>query len=129
MSLVKHKGNCHCGAIQWEIQAPSILQLDECNCSICQMQGFQQLTLPLRRFSLTRGQDNLATYTFGTHIAQHYFCKTCGIESYYVPRSNPDGVSINFRCLDKATVTSYEIAPFDGQNWEQNAGKLKGLDK
>ncbi|KAJ2369529.1 hypothetical protein IW150_005133 [Coemansia sp. RSA 2607] len=127
--LATHKGQCHCGAVSWEIQAPRTLHLDECNCSMCNMHGFQHLIVPKSRFTLLSGKDNITTYTFNSHIAQHYFCKTCGIESYYVPRSNPDGYSINFRCLDRTNVDSFEIVPFDGVNWEQNAGKLAELSK
>ncbi|KAJ2786522.1 hypothetical protein GGI15_001454 [Coemansia interrupta] len=127
--LATHKGKCHCGAVSWEIQAPRTMRLDECNCSICNLHGFQHLIVPKSRFTLLSGKDNITTYTFNSHIAQHYFCKTCGIESFYIPRSNPDGYSINFRCLDRTNVDEFEIVPFDGVNWEQNAGKLAELSK
>ncbi|KAJ2547566.1 hypothetical protein EV175_005168 [Coemansia sp. RSA 1933] len=109
--------------------APSELRIDECNCSVCIMKGFQHLIVPKSRFTLLTGEDNMTTYTFNTHIAKHFFCKTCGVQSYYIPRSNPDGYSINFRCLDKTNVTKFEIEPLDGQNWEQVAGKLVNLSK
>ncbi|KAJ1793419.1 hypothetical protein LPJ59_004729 [Coemansia sp. RSA 2399] len=128
-NLVKHKGGCHCNAVTWEIVAPSELRIDECNCTVCSMKGFQHLIVPKSRFTLLTGKDNLATYTFNTHIAQHYFCKTCGVQSFYVPRSNPDGYSINFRCLDRTNVARFEMEPLDGQNWEQAAGKLAHLSK
>jgi centromere protein V len=55
------------------------------------------------------------------------FCKVCGIKSFYVPRSNPDGYSVNVRCLDSSTVESINISQFDGQNWEQHAAELPRL--
>ncbi|KAJ2397921.1 hypothetical protein GGI23_003371 [Coemansia sp. RSA 2559] len=109
--------------------APSELRIDECNCTVCTMKGFQHLIVPRSRFTLLTGKDNMATYTFNTHTAQHYFCKTCGVQSFYVPRSNPDGYSINFRCLDRTNVAKFAMEPLDGQNWEQAAGKLAHLSK
>ncbi|KAJ2744656.1 hypothetical protein GGI20_002797 [Coemansia sp. BCRC 34301] len=128
-NLTTHRGHCHCRAVTWEIQAPAKLRVDECDCSMCEMHGFQHIIVPKSRFTLLSGQDSITTYTFNTHVAQHYFCKTCGIESFYVPRSNPDGYSVNFRCLDRDNVAEFEILPFDGKNWEANAAKLAHMSK
>ena len=127
--LVTHKGGCHCGAVAFEVDAPAVLRVQECNCSICEMTGFLHLIAPASRFRLTRGADALTTYTFGTHTAKHLFCATCGIKSYYVPRSNPDGVSVNARCIAPGTVEALEIEPFDGRNWEQEADRLRHLSR
>jgi hypothetical protein len=70
------------------------------------------------------GEDNLETYTFDTHEAKHLFCRKCGIKSFYIPRSHPDGISVNVRCLDDSTITSINITPFDGRNWEANIDQL-----
>ncbi|KAJ2823791.1 hypothetical protein GGI24_003589 [Coemansia furcata] len=106
-----------------------MLRVDECDCSMCEMHGFQHIIVPQSRFKLLTGDKNMTTYTFNTHVAKHYFCKTCGIESYYVPRSNPDGFSVNFRCLERDNVEEFEILPFDGKNWEANAAKLAHMSK
>ncbi|KAI8319817.1 glutathione-dependent formaldehyde-activating [Martensiomyces pterosporus] len=127
--LTTHKGHCHCNAVTWEIQAPAKLRVDDCNCSICNMMGFQHIIVPKSRFTLLTGKDSLTLYTFNSHAAQHYFCKTCGVKSFYIPRSNPDGVSVNFRCMDRDNVEESEILPFDGQNWEKNAAELVHLSK
>src|SRR5687768_18512136 len=71
------------------------------------------------RFRLIEGKDALTTYTFNTGTARHLFCATCGIKAFYVPRSHPDGWSINARCIDSDTVTGMTITPIDGRNWEQ----------
>lgn len=66
------------------------------------------------------GQDNLTLYTFNTHVAQHYFCKTCGITSFYVPRCAPKDYGITYDCLDgddRPPKAAWK--DFDGQNWEK----------
>lgn len=127
--LVTHTGSCHCGAVRFEVEAPADLEVSECNCSICSRSAYLHLIVPRSRFHLLSGEDNLSTYTFDTHEAKHLFCKTCGIKSYYIPRSHPDGVSVNVRCLDPATIRSMQVEFFDGKNWEQNIDKLKPLDE
>ena len=124
-----HKGSCHCGAVKFEVEAPADLEVSECNCSICSRSGYLHLIVPRSKFKLISGADNLSTYTFDTHEAKHLFCKTCGIKSYYIPRSHPDGISVNARCLDGSTINSVSIEQFDGKNWEENIDKLKPLEE
>jgi len=128
MSLV-HKGNCHCGRVRFEFESEPDVDIHECNCSICHRVGFQHLIIPNRAFRLLTDWDELALYTFNTGVAKHYFCKTCGVKPFYVPRSNPDGISVNFRCVDQSTFADVTYEPFDGQNWEQNAGSLSHLSQ
>jgi hypothetical protein len=113
-----HRGGCHCGRVRFEVEAPAALEVLECNCSLCGMTGFLHLIVPRSRFRLLQGEDALTTYTFNTGVAKHLFCSTCGIKSFYVPRSNPDGYSVNARCLDPGTVESMHVEPFDGRDWE-----------
>ena len=42
-------------------------------------------------FFMSQGEEDLTTYTFNTHAAKHTFCKICGVQSFYTPRSNPNG--------------------------------------
>lgn len=122
-----HNGGCHCGAVRFKITAPDTVTVHACNCSVCTMSGFVHLIVPARDFDLETPMDAVGTYTFNTHTAQHYFCKICGIKSFYVPRSNPDGFSININCVDQSTFTHITYEDLDGQNWEDNAGKLAHL--
>ncbi|GAB4367035.1 MAG: GFA family protein [Methylohalobius sp. ZOD2] len=122
-----HRGGCHCGTVTFEVEAPENLKVSECNCSICAKSGYLHLVVPRSRFRLLSGAENLETYTFGTNTAKHLFCKTCGIKSFYIPRSHPEGISVNARCLEGSTVQSIHAKPFDGQNWEANVHKLKPL--
>ena len=127
--FVTHKGGCHCEDVAFEVTAPPELRVQECNCSICRMTGFLHLIVPASRFRLVTGADALTTYAFNTGTARHIFCRRCGIKSFYVPRSNPDGFSINARCLDPATIERLDIEPFDGQNWEASADPLRELSR
>jgi hypothetical protein len=120
-----HHGGCHCGKVRFEVEAPADLELSECNCSICAMSGYWHLIVSKTAFTLVLGENDLATYTFNSAVAQHYFCRHCGVKSFYIPRSHPEGVSVNARCIDPGTVESYSIEPFDGQNWEENVAELR----
>ena len=123
-----HGGGCHCGAVRFEVDAPERIVALDCNCSLCAMTGFLHLIVPASRFRLLQGREHLANYTFGTRTAQHHFCRTCGIRSFYVPRSNPDGFDVNVRCLDRPP-TGLLVEPFDGRDWEANAPAIAGLSR
>ena len=123
-----YKGSCHCGAVQFEVDAPETITCQDCNCSICSKSGYLHLIVPKSRFKLLHGEGNLTTYTFDTGEAKHKFCKTCGIKSFYIPRSNPDGYDINVRCLDPQPH-ELTVEEFDGKNWELHAHKLSHLSE
>lgn len=125
--MTVHRGSCHCGRVRFDVDAPAVIAATECNCSICQMSGFLHLIVPAGDFRLLAGEEELTTYTFNTGVARHRFCRHCGIKSFYIPRSHPDGVSVNVRCLDPATIERIDVTPFDGRNWEQNIADLSAL--
>ncbi|MGB2930977.1 MAG: GFA family protein [Methyloceanibacter sp.] len=113
------QGGCHCGAVRFEVLAPDEIEATECTCTICRMSGFLHLIVGAERFRLLEGADRIATYNFNTGAAKHHFCSICGIKSFYVPRSKPDGFSVNVRCLDDGTVSVARITLFDGAHWEE----------
>ncbi len=116
-TLPIYEGGCHCGRIRFRVQG-DLARVTECNCSICGKKGFLHLIVPRARFELLSGDDELATYRFNTGVAQHHFCRTCGIHSFYVPRSDPDKIDVNVRCLDGVDLASLRVIPFDGRHWE-----------
>ncbi len=118
-SLSWKKGGCHCGAVAFEVLAPDDIDVADCNCSVCAKSGFLHLIVPKDWFRLISGDDALTLYRFNTGTARHMFCRVCGIKSFYVPRSHPDGYSVNARCLESGAIRSMRVAPFDGRNWEQ----------
>ncbi|MDZ7628860.1 MAG: GFA family protein [Parvularculaceae bacterium] len=122
-------GGCHCGAVRWQAETDDDIVADACNCSICAMTGFVHVIVPASRFRLVSDWSGLQAYAFNTGVAKHLFCKTCGIKSFYVPRSNPDGYSLNLNCMDRTQFRAIEIRDFDGQNWETNAASLAHLSK
>jgi hypothetical protein len=124
--MVTHTGGCHCGRVRFEVIAPKHLQVSECNCSICSKSGYLHLVVPADRFKLLSGSDALETYSFNTQTAKHLFCSVCGIKSFYVPRSHPDGFSVNARCLDSETIEELTITPFNGREWEKQYPKGRG---
>ena len=67
--MTTHKGGCHCGSVQFEIEAAAVIQASRCNCSICNMSGFLHLFVSNKRFHLLKGEDALTTYTFNTGVA------------------------------------------------------------
>jgi hypothetical protein len=128
-ALVTHRGGCHCGAVAFEVDAPARITVSDCNCSICRMSGFLHLIVPRTRFRLLRGAASLSTYTFNTRTAQHLFCRRCGVKSFYVPRSNPDGYSVNARCLERATIAQLLIEPFDDNQRASSEARIRDLSR
>ncbi|KAK3001566.1 hypothetical protein RJ639_021236 [Escallonia herrerae] len=119
--MVVHNGGCHCRSVRWRVRAPPSVVAWQCNCSDCSKRGNTHFIVASERFELLGdSKQYLTTYTFGTHTAKHTFCKVCGITSFYVPRSNPDGIAITFRCVDSGTLSYVVIKYFDGENWENS---------
>ncbi|HVT35798.1 MAG TPA: GFA family protein [Nevskiaceae bacterium] len=129
MDKVTHRGGCHCGAVRFEVRAPARVTVQHCNCSMCSKTAFVHLIVPKTDFRLVAGAEQLALYTFNTGVAQHLFCKVCGVKSFYIPRSNPDGFSVNLRCFDDGTLEQVNYENFDGQNWEAHGAKLAHLSQ
>lgn len=127
LAHVVHTGGCHCGAVTYEVDAPAEIEALECNCSVCTMTGFLHLIVPASRFRLLTGRELLIQYTFNTGVARHLFCRRCGVKSFYVPRSNPDGFSINVRCLKPQTITRVTVRSFDDRDREKSDAAIRGL--
>ena len=111
-------GGCHCGAVRFTAQIEVSTEVLVCNCSMCRHSGFQHLIVPHANFTLTSGRDSLTSYRFGSGAAEHLFCRTCGVKSFYQPRSHPAAWSVNFRSLDEGHGLQPTLRAFDGRNWE-----------
>ena len=119
--LNTYEGGCHCGRVRFRVSG-DLGETVYCNCSLCGMKGFLHLIVGLEQFQCMSGEDELSTYRFGTKTAKHTFCRVCGVHPFYVPRSDPDKIDVNVRCLDGIDVASLSPKPFDGRNWESAIG-------
>ena len=115
--MTTYDGGCHCGRVRFRVSA-DLDRVTECNCSVCAKKWFLHLIVTPDRFELLSGRDDLSTYRFNTGVAQHHFCRYCGIHAFYVPRSDPDKIDVNVRCLAGVDVTRLVIQQFDGQHWK-----------
>ena len=111
-------GGCHCGAVRFEAEVPTEVEVLDCNCSICAMTGFRHLMVPHADFRLLAGADAVSHYRFGTGAAEHLFCRTCGVKSFYQPRSHPEAWSLNVNALTDVSGLTMTVRAFDGRNWE-----------
>ena len=115
--MQRMQGGCHCGRVRFRVTA-DLDRVTECNCSMCAKKGFLHLIVPPGQFELVSGADELSTYRFNTMTAKHTFCKHCGIHPFYVPRSDPDKIDVNVRCLDNIELAAVSPKRFDGKHWE-----------
>ncbi len=124
-----HRGGCHCRRVRFEVDAPATIEALDCNCSICRMTGFLHLIVPATRFRLLTGEDALIEYRFNTGAARHLFCRHCGVKAFYVPRSHPDGFSVNVRCIDAGTIEDIAISAFDDNDRDTATAAVAHLSK
>jgi hypothetical protein len=124
-AITTYEGGCHCGAVRFAVEVGEHRAL-ECNCSICNKKGFIHLIVTQAAFRVLQGGEHLTTYTFSTGVAKHTFCRICGIHPFYTPRSHPDGIDVNVRCLDGDVMGAFTIEPFDGRNWDEAMAELSG---
>ncbi|MFU8802748.1 MAG: GFA family protein [Bradymonadaceae bacterium] len=121
-----YRGQCHCGRVAWEIEVDlATTRILNCNCSICHKKGFLHLIVEPENFRLLSGEDVLQEYRFNTGEAVHRFCQHCGIHSFYTPRSHPDKVDVNVRCIEGLDLEGLQIETFDGKKWENNIETIR----
>lgn len=109
-------GACHCGAVKFTAELPKgFASARRCTCSICRMRGAVAVTGSIQGFHVTQGADMLATYRFNTMVAEHHFCRECGIYTHHKRRSNPDELGINVACLAGVSPFDFrEVVVHDG---------------
>ncbi|GAB2495475.1 GFA family protein [Pseudoxanthomonas sangjuensis] len=123
------EGGCHCGRVRFAVRAAWPLRVLDCNCSICRMSGFLHLIVPASAFELLSGGESLAEYRFNTGVARHFFCRHCGIKPFYVPRSNPDGIDVNARCLDGVPMDELIVGKFDDNDRDAATAAVAHLSR
>jgi len=91
-----HTLKCHCGAVEMRVDLVDEFNTKRrCDCSYCRRRGAIAVSAPLEGIEIVTGADHLTLYTWGTHTAKHYFCKTCGVYTHHQRRSNPNEYGIN----------------------------------
>lgn len=113
-----YRGGCHCGRVRFEVRG-ALERVSECNCSICTKKAYIHWIVERAAFRLLTPSDNIASYTFNTKAAKHLFCPNCGVASFYIPRSDPERIDVNVRCLEGVNLDKLEHDHFDGRNWEK----------
>lgn len=120
---VKLDGQCHCGAVRFEVTLiEGLASARRCNCSLCAKRGAVAVTARRDDLKIIAGKDRLATYRFNTGVAEHHFCKVCGIYTHHRRRSNPDQLGVNVACLDA-------LSPFDFAEVPVNEGRIHPSDR
>lgn len=108
---------CHCGAIELKVRFDNGLEnIRHCNCSLCKRKGAAMAAIPTSNLEIIKGHDKLSCYQWNTMVAEHYFCKVCGIYTHHKRRSNPNQYGINIACLDGVDPFSYQNIPIGNGN-------------
>jgi hypothetical protein len=123
--MAKYTGGCHCGRIRFDVEG-ELEAVSVCNCSMCAKTGYVHWTVEPEQLRVLTEPDNWVTYRFLTGTSQNRFCPICGISPFRVPRSDPDKVTVNVRCLDGVDVRTLPTTYFDGQHWEESMRAERG---
>ncbi|KGB83497.1 aldehyde-activating protein [Rhodovulum sp. NI22] len=119
------KLTCHCGAIELKVELSDGLNTARrCDCSYCRRRGAIMASVPLDGLTIVKGADHIALYTWGTGVAKHYFCPTCGIYTHHQRRSNPNEYGVNVGALEGVNPSKLGEIPWsDGVNHESDQPK------
>ena len=109
---------CHCGAVELRVTlTDGLATARRCDCSFCRRRGAPAVSAPLDGVTVVRGEDHLTRYTWGTHTAQHHFCRVCGVYMYHRRRSNPNEYGVNMYAIRGVEPRDHEPLPWaDGVN-------------
>jgi len=112
------QASCHCGAVRLKAHLPEgLASATRCTCSFCRRRQAAAVTALAASVEILSGAENLSLYTWGSHTAQHYFCRTCGIYTHHRRRSDPHECCINLGCIEGVRTWEHEPVPWtDGIN-------------
>lgn len=121
--MKEYFGGCHCGEVKFSFLSEESVEIWKCNCSICDILDYEHLFIKHDLLKIISGKDSIEEYLFKTETAKHFFCKLCGIKSFYQPRSHPDAFSVNLKCVQNPPEV-HEIVHFDGLNFEESIKQI-----
>jgi hypothetical protein len=113
---MSYQVQCHCGAVQAEVEGDFPTEAVSCNCSNCSAKGLLLSAVGREQLKVTAGEDSLGTYEFNRRVISHQFCKTCGTQ-LFSEGTGPDGSAmamVNLRCAPGADLESIRKIPYDG---------------
>lgn len=113
-----HRGRCHCGAIEVELEtprAPEAQIIGACQCSFCRKHNVRAFSDAKSRVILTaRDPGEVQPYRFGLRTADVIICRRCGV---YIAMVLGDGIrtfsTINVDALDERARFSACPVPRD----------------
>ena len=113
------RASCHCGAVVIEVELPQgLTNIRRCDCSFCRRRQAANVSAVAATLKVIQGAENLTLYTWGSHTAKHYFCKTCGIYTHHQRRSDPAECGVNIGCFEGVQPKDFEPVPWsDGAGW------------
>ena len=116
------KGSCHCGKVEFLIKVSEediFKDIYRCDCSLCIKKGIIMKPLPKEKFTLIQGDEFLNSYKWNKKIAEHFFCKTCGVYTHHKRRRDPTQFAVNIACIDGLTM------PREGQiSWTKGSNHI-----
>lgn len=75
------------------------------------MKGSLAIDLPREALTVMAGDDLLARYSFNTCVAEHWFCRNCGIHLFQRLRSDPGKYGVNSVCFEGLSRYDFEELP------------------
>jgi len=107
------EGSCHCGAVRFAVDAP-IAELTICDCSLCARRGARMAAVPEAALTILAGADSIQRYRWNSGVAEHCFCRTCGIYVFHRKRMAPDQFGINIGCLEGVDADALPLRATSG---------------
>ncbi|QMU59113.1 MAG: GFA family protein [Boseongicola sp.] len=111
-------GSCHCGNIEWTLDALPTL-VTTCNCTVCRRYGSMCAYGILDQDIHTSGKSESYRRQDSGSINFH-FCTTCGCMTHFIESSpNKTGkirTAVNVRMSDPSPINDVPIRHFEGHN-------------
>jgi len=111
--MESYQGSCHCGAVTFSIRTDLGYSV-RCDCSMCRRHGAIMVRCDQSDLEIHSGQDRLTQYRFNTRVAEHYFCRDCGIYTFHKMRKLPDKYGVNAGCLKGVDLSALQPIFIEG---------------
>lgn len=108
---VWYEANCHCGAIKYKVNTPSLetQKVTNCNCSICCKNGYLNVYPKRTDVVFHCGEDHIKGYLFGEKKCVHKFCPTCGSSLFVDPHMDDPELMVVNVCVSFLVVVLWAM--------------------